>query len=378
MTVADPLPEAPRQAVILLDRESVADTRRPGDVPLSLVEIGGRPFLDYLIETCVRFGFDDLLLLSEVSACALYERFSAVASQARARVKMAVERRPAGAGDVAALRAVRQRLADRFLLLEGSSLFGFNWLDLMLAGTSPPVVAARRAGAERESLAGGVFLVARRFIEGAAPHDAFAPRVDASALAAVRRYNAFFIDIAVAEDLDRAATQLTAWRRRPAVFFDRDGTVNVEVGYAFRPDQLAFTPGAIAAIKRVNDSSRYAFLVTNQSGVARGYYTLADMDLFHATMQRRLRAAGAHFDDIRYCPHHPDGIVPEFTRESAWRKPEPGMFLDLLSSWPVIREASLAVGDMERDVQAAKAAQIAAVQYRGGDLDALIAQHIGG
>jgi len=116
--------------------------------------------------------------------------------------------------------------------------------------------------------------------------------------------------------------------------------------------------------------------VTNQSGIARGYYTLADMNLFHATMQRHLRAAGAHFDDLRYCPHHPDGIVPEFTRESAWRKPAPGMFLDLLSNWPVIREASLAVGDMERDVQAAEAAQIPAVQYRGGDLDVLIAQHL--
>lgn len=377
MTAAAPLLEAPTQAVILLDRLQPADGRRRVHVPLPLAEIAGRPFLDYLVETCARFGFDDLLLLSDAPSCACYERFSAAASQSRAGVRIAVERRPDGAGDVAALRAMRQRLSDRFLLLEGSSLFGFNWLDLMLAGPAASVVAARRAGEGSESLAGGVFLVSRPFIEAAAGHDAFGESVRDSAAATVRRYDAVFLDI-TAGDPDRAAAQLTTWRRRPAVFFDRDGTVNVEVGYASRPDQLAFTPGAITAIKRVNDAGCYAFLVTNQSGIARGYYTIADMNRFHATMQRRLRAAGAHFDDIRYCPYHPDGIVPEFKRESDWRKPAPGMFLDLLSSWPVIREASLAVGDMERDVQAAKAAQIAAVHYQGGDLDALVAQHLTG
>jgi D,D-heptose 1,7-bisphosphate phosphatase len=163
---------------------------------------------------------------------------------------------------------------------------------------------------------------------------------------------------------------------RPAVFFDRDGTINVDKGYVFRPDDLAFMPGAVAAVKRVNDSGRYAFLVTNQSGIARGYYTEADMHAFHAHMQQHLRAAGAHFDDIRHCPYHPRGTVAQYARNSDWRKPAPGMLLDLLSSWPVERKASFVVGDKEDDVRAAEAAGLRGILYDGGDLDALIARHL--
>lgn len=164
--------------------------------------------------------------------------------------------------------------------------------------------------------------------------------------------------------------------RRPAVFFDRDGTINVDRGYVYRPEDLVFLPGAIAAVKRVNDLGYFAFLATNQSGVARGYYTEADVDAFHAAMQRQLLAAGAHFDDIRYCPYHPDGKVAAYARSSDWRKPEPGMLLDLMANWPVMRERSLVVGNTEADMLAARAAGLRGILYSGGDLDVLLAAHL--
>jgi D-glycero-D-manno-heptose 1,7-bisphosphate phosphatase len=165
-------------------------------------------------------------------------------------------------------------------------------------------------------------------------------------------------------------------RSRPAVFFDRDGTINTDAGYTFRPADLTFLPGAIAAVKRVNDLGYFAFLVTNQSGVARGYFTEADVAAFHAEMQRRLRAAGAHFDDIRYCPHHPEGTVVPYNRLSDWRKPAPGMLLDLMRAWPIARDASLVVGDKDIDVQAASAAGLRGLLFPGGDLDAFLAPHL--
>jgi D-glycero-D-manno-heptose 1,7-bisphosphate phosphatase len=171
--------------------------------------------------------------------------------------------------------------------------------------------------------------------------------------------------------------ELPKRRMRGAVFFDRDGTINVDTGYAFRPDDLVFISGAVAAVKRVNDSGRYAFLITNQSGIARGYYTESDMHTFHAHMQQHLQAAGAHFDDIRYCPYHPDGTVARYARSSDWRKPAPGMLLDLLSVWPVDRAMSFVVGNTEDDMRAAQAAGLRGVLYEGGDLDRLIAQELG-
>lgn len=164
--------------------------------------------------------------------------------------------------------------------------------------------------------------------------------------------------------------------RRPAVFFDRDGTINADAGYTYRRADLTFLPGAITAVKRVNDLGYLAFLVTNQSGVARGYFTEADVEAFHVEMQRQLRAAGAHFDDIRYCPDHPEGTIAPYNRASDWRKPAPGMLLDLMLTWPVVREASLVVGDKDSDVQAAVAAGLRGLLFTGGDLDAFLAPHL--
>lgn len=164
-------------------------------------------------------------------------------------------------------------------------------------------------------------------------------------------------------------------RSRPAVFFDRDGTINVDSGYVYRAEDLVFIPGAIAAIRRANDLGYYAFLVTNQSGVARGYFTTADVEAFHAHLQAQLRAAGAHLDDIRYCPDHPDFATA--AARPGWRKPEAGMLLDLMRAWPVVAERSVVVGDKEIDMQAAANAGLRGLHFRGGDLDAFLAPHLG-
>jgi D-glycero-D-manno-heptose 1,7-bisphosphate phosphatase len=163
---------------------------------------------------------------------------------------------------------------------------------------------------------------------------------------------------------------------RPAVFFDRDGTINADNGYTYRPDDLIFLPGAVAAVKRVNDLGWYAFLVTNQSGVARGLFTESDVQAFHAHMQAQLRAARARFDDIRYCPHHPEGKVAAYVRACDCRKPKPGMILDLMTSWPIIREKSFMVGNSDGDMEAAQGAGLRGIRYDGGNLDDLLAAHL--
>jgi D-glycero-D-manno-heptose 1,7-bisphosphate phosphatase len=93
-------------------------------------------------------------------------------------------------------------------------------------------------------------------------------------------------------------------------------------------------------------------------------------------MQDQLRAAGAHFDDIRYCPHHPEGKVAAYARACDCRKPRAGMILDLMTSWPVVRDKSLVVGNQDSDMEAARGAGLRGIRYDGGNLDELLAAHL--
>jgi D-glycero-D-manno-heptose 1,7-bisphosphate phosphatase len=154
-------------------------------------------------------------------------------------------------------------------------------------------------------------------------------------------------------------------KTRPAVFFDRDGVLIVDHGYVHNIENLEWIIGAVEAIRRCNDAGYLVFVATNQSGVARGFYDEQAVEDFHSAMRRELAVQGAHIDDFRYCPHHPQAIVDKYRRSCECRKPKPGMLLDLMRQWPVDRSKT-------RDIEAADSAGLKGFLFEGGSLDDLV------
>ena len=143
-------------------------------------------------------------------------------------------------------------------------------------------------------------------------------------------------------------------RGRRAVFLDRDGTLNVDTGYVHTAEAFQWIPGAVDAIRRLNEAGLLVLVVTNQAGVARGYYTEADMHQLHRYMASELETAGAHIDAFYHAPYHEQGVVPAYTRPHPDRKPGTGMFDRAIRDWSLDPERSAMVGDKASDIHPAR------------------------
>jgi D-glycero-D-manno-heptose 1,7-bisphosphate phosphatase len=138
---------------------------------------------------------------------------------------------------------------------------------------------------------------------------------------------------------------------RPAVFLDRDGTINQEVGYIRELANLTLIPGAAEAIRELNQMGVPVIVVTNQSGVARGYYPDSWIGQLHGRLIALLANEGAQLDGVYYCPHLPDGSVAEYSFACACRKPEPGMLVQAAQDLGLDLSRSFMIGDKATDVE---------------------------
>lgn len=405
------------QAVILVGGLGTRLGALTANTPKPLLPVAGRPFLEHLIQEVSRYGFDRVTLLAGRFGERLQDAYHGKILFGLA-VDVLVEPAVMGTGGALSYAAGQGRLDPEFLVMNGDSWIDMNlatvvrhWEETrgqdsdlrvqLLLQTVPDagrygtvsfdggkVTAFREKSPESANRPGlinaGVYILDRRVVEDrptdqpASLEGDILPAVVAAGqvrgIAAPE--GSYFIDIGLPETYAQAAEELIRHRTRPALFLDRDGTLNVDHGYTHRVEDLVWQTEAREAVKAANDAGYYVFVVTNQAGVAHGFYGEAAVRRFHRAMQSDLAEIGAHIDAFEWCPHHEDGSVAEFVRPCRRRKPNPGMIEDLIALWPVDVARSLMIGDALSDVAAAEAAGLKGVLYAGGSLRDLLRQAI--
>lgn len=394
-------PPRARQAVLLVGGKATRLKDLAHKTPKALMEIGeGRVFLDLLINNVARQGFDKILLLAGHLGEQLVERYEGRLMRG-ANLSVAIEPEPKGTGG--ALRWSRDKLDPIFLVVNGDTYLDMPYRTLEAALHRDPLAVAAMALRDVEDAGryGSVSMEdARivRFCEKIATQAPLPGRINAGAylmrreavdalgegqlsletevfpkLAAQGRLlgvtcKGYFIDIGLPRTLSQARNELPSVVWRPALFLDRDGVLNFDAGYLHRWNDLEMLDGVAETIAAFNEAGWFVFVVTNQAGVARGFYEEGAIALLHDQIRDWLAVRGAHVDAFYYCPYHPEATVEAYRMDHPDRKPRPGMLLRAMEEWPVIARQAILVGDKETDLAAAAAAGVAGRLFRGGDL----------
>lgn len=357
-----------------------------GDVPKPMAPVAGRPFLEWQIAWLARQGFDDIVLMVGHRREVIMDHFGD-GNGFSVTIRYAVERELLGTGG-AVQAALREHPCECFVILNGDTFFDVDlvWLtEYMLASVPEDAVCLALKYREDTKRYGNVTVDGRWQVRGfvekagdladgyinggiyvgrpAALADAASGRmsmetdifprlVQGGRLFGVP-FGGRFVDIGIPEDYAFANETLPDWfsaDRRPALFLDRDGVLIEDTGYVCNPDAVVFRDDVLTMLaESLAGAGTVLVIVSNQAGIAKGKMSPADAGAVNARVVARMRELGLEVAGVWYCPYHEAGSVPEWTRASLQRKPEPGMILLAADALGLDVGRSLMVGDKESD-----------------------------
>ncbi len=401
------------QLVIIAGGKGTRLLGMTGGLPKPMVDIGGKPLLEHQILLARRYGIKDILVLTGFGAESI-ENYFGDGSAWDLRISYHREKDPLGTGG--ALLDAFDSLQERFLVMYGDTMLNVS-LDRLIAfhqNSSAATLFLHPNDHPQDSDLVELNEANEVVAIHAYPHPPgrYLPNLVNAALyvfskSALIHLQAEWTKSRAALDICRnlfpkmlaMGLTLCGYRSReyikdagtperllkvrrhyetglveagsldtavPAVFFDRDGTLNLESGWLRSPDQMQLLPGAAEAVRKVNQAGRLAVVITNQPVIARGECTEAQLKEIHNRLEALLGEQHAYIDALYYCPHHPDGGYAgeraELKIRCSCRKPGIALFEQAIQELNIERSGSWMIGDNERDMQAAANLGIPAIQ----------------
>ncbi|MBQ3394872.1 MAG: HAD-IIIA family hydrolase [Synergistaceae bacterium] len=374
------------------------------DVPKPMIEIAGKPVLEHTIECLRSQGFDDVIITVSHMADVIMNHFGD-GKNFGVKIEYYVEDKPLG--NAGALFRLRNKLGERFLLLNADVIFDVDLnrfaeyhadkhalATLFTHPNSHPydsgiIIADKNNSVTqwltkedtrpqwyRNRVNAGIHIIESYALDDVDTEGHEKIDLDRQILKPLCRSGRVFCydspeyvkDMGTPERYTQVQNDFISGRvharnlthKQKAVFLDRDGTINKLVGFLRNIDEFELLPNVPEAIRRINSSGYLAIVVTNQPVIARGEVSVSELEEIHNKMETLLGHEGAYLDAIYYCPHHPHkgyaGEIPELKIECDCRKPKPGMLLQAANDFNIDLSQSWMIGDSENDILAGKSA----------------------
>jgi D,D-heptose 1,7-bisphosphate phosphatase len=352
-------------------------------IPKPLLKINKKPFIEYLFFNLSRQGFKSVLILCSYKSEKFYSRYH---KKNICNMNITCVRENELLGTGGALLNAKPYLNDNFILCNGDTYFDINLNDLcfhffkkkilflIALSTSNKkrfgyfgiskknnIYTSFKKNIKKRYLNSGYYVVSKKVLKFfkkkcSLENDIF-PILANKKLLFGKIYNNSskkFLDIGVHNDFFKAKEFLISVAKKPAIFLDRDGVINKDTGYVYKKKDFIWKKDIKKFIKNFNDNNYYVIVITNQSGIGRGYYNENDLFDLHNWVNNELRKIGAHIDKFYFAPYYKYSNSQKYRRNSNFRKPLTGMIESAFREWNIIKNKSIIFGDSMTDLMLAK------------------------
>ena len=353
-------------------------------LPKPLIKFSGISLLRYIINNFSKYSIDKIYILCGYKGKLIHREFHKKIINL-VEINCIIEKRPMGTGG--SLYSLKKIIKNDFILINGDTVFDIDFNKFIKSKNKKSIgsialIKNKNYKSNKKLIGiglnkkkdiifknnsklmnGGIYYLNKRIFKyikniNSSLENDIIPNLINKSLFNGMVFDNFFLDIGTPKNLKSANFLIPNYFKKPAVFLDRDGVINYDKGYTYKIKDFKFRPGVVNAIRYLNLKNYYVFIVTNQAGIAKGFYTINDFFKLQKYIKNFLIKKNIFINDIKFSPYHPKGKIKKYSIKSNFRKPGNLMIESLFTQWNLDRKKSLMIGDKITDMKAAKKSNI--------------------
>ena len=350
--------------------------------PKPMAKIGKYTFLDLLIGNIAKCNFRKIYILAGYKGSQIYKKYHKKIVNLTP-IECIVEKKPLGTGG--GLSALKKKISKNFFIFNGDTIFDFNYFEMFkLKKNYNQVIAIKKSnfkivGNKIKNISilrdctlniaikknkniytnGGVYLFDKSIFKIISKNKISLEDDIIYELIIKKKISgyiskSFFYDIGTKNDYKAAEKNLLGYLKKPALFIDRDNTINKDNGYTYKYKDFKFINNSFEALRHVTKKKIYIFIISNQGGIAKGFFTEKDFFVLHKKLKKKFLKNNIIVNEVKYCPYHPKATILKYRKSTKLRKPGNLMIKQILDSWVVDINKSVMIGDSIKDKNCAE------------------------